>query len=183
MGGSETETWPAIVRFDGVFDWDGLYKGLIQYLRRQNYWFYEKVYKSKPWSPIGTELVLKWEAERKLDEYYKYKLKFEWHLMDFHHVDVIRDGKKLTLTKAYFYVDIRGILVQDWQEFEGAKNAGAITKFLGKFFRTHVGDREWLYEYLYPLYDEVMDVQKFIQDYVHFESTRTGKAGVPATVS
>lgn len=178
MGGkpaSEEETWPAIVRYDGVFDWDGLYKDLIAHLKRQNYWFYEKLHKHKPWSPTGTELVLKWEATRKLDEYYQYKLKFEWHFMDFQHVDVIRDGKKLTLTKSYFYVDIRGILIQDWQGLESGHDAGPVTKFLGKFFRKHVGDREWLYDYLYPLYDEVMGVQKFIQDYVHFESTRTGK--------
>ena len=94
------ETWPTIIRYDGVFDWDGMYKVIIEYLRRNNYWFYEKLYKSKPWSPIGTELVLKWEAKRKLDEYYMYELSFEWHFMDFHHVDVIREGKKLTLTKA-----------------------------------------------------------------------------------
>lgn len=184
MGGFEEKTWPAIVRFDGVFDWDGLYKAIVQYLRRQNYWFYERLYKSKPWSPIGTELVLRWTAERKLDEYYKYNLEFEWHLMDFHKVDVIRDGAKITLTKAYFWVEIRGVLVSDWQEFEGAKDAGAVTKFFGKFFRKHVADREWLYDYLYPLYDEVMDVQKFIQDYVHFESSRLGKTlATTATVS
>ena len=29
----EFETWPAVVRYDGVFDWDGLYKTLIEYLR------------------------------------------------------------------------------------------------------------------------------------------------------
>jgi hypothetical protein len=176
-----TETWPAIVRYDGVFDWDGLYKSIINYLRRQNYWFYEKVYKSKPWSPIGTELVLKWEAHRKLDEYYQYQLIFEWHFMDFHYVDVIREGKKVTLTKAYFWVDIRGSIVTDWQGMESSESAGTVTKFLGKFFRKHVDDREWLYNYLYPLYDEVMDVQKFIQDYIHFESTRTGKMVATAT--
>jgi hypothetical protein len=175
---ADVETWPAIVRYDGVFDWDGLYKGLVEYLRRNNYWFYEKLYKSKPWSPIGTELVLKWEADRKLNEYYLYRLKFEWHFMDFHHVDVIRDGKKVTLTKSYFYVDIRGVVIQDWQGLEkghGGHEPSTITKFLGKFVRNHVIDREFVYDYIYPLYDEVMEVQKFIQEYIHFESTRTSK--------
>ena len=167
------ETWPAIVRYDGVFDWDGMYKIIIDYLRRNNYWFYETLYKSKPWSPIGTELILKWRGERKLDEYYKYELNFEWHFMDFHKVDVIRDGKKLTLTKAFFWVTIRGKIIQDWQGLENT--GGKWLKGIGKFFRRQVVDREYAFDYIYPLYDEVMDVQKLIQDNVHMESSRTEK--------
>jgi hypothetical protein len=172
------ETWPAIVRYDGVFDWDGMYQTIIEYLRRNNYWFYEKLYKSKPWSPTGTELVLKWEATRKLDEYYQYQLNFEWHFMDFHHVDIIRDGKKRTLTKAYWWVTIRGKVNYDWQGLEtkdARSGGGKMTAVLGKFFRKHIIDREALHDYIYPLFDEVMGVQKLIQDYVHMESSRTEK--------
>lgn len=172
----EFETWPTVVRYDGVFDWDGLYKAIIEYLRRHNYWFYEKLYKSKPWSPVGTELVLKWEAERKLDEYYLYRLTFEWHFMDFHHVDVIRESQKVTLTKAYFWVTIRGVGVQDWQGFEKDRSS-KMTKFVGKFFRKNVIDREFVYDYWYPLFDEVAAVQQLIQNFIHMEASRTEKNG------
>jgi hypothetical protein len=168
------ETWPVIVRYDGVFDWDGMYKTIIEYLRRNNYLFYETLYKSKPWSSTGTELVLKWEAKRKLDEYYQYELKFEWHFMDFHHVDIIQNGKKVTLTKAYWWVTIRGKVIQDWQGLESSGGKGL--SMLGKFFRQHIIDREYVYDYIYPLFGEVMDLQKLIQDYVHMESSRTEKS-------
>lgn len=167
-------TWPATVRYDGVFDFDGLYKTIIEHLRRHNYWFYERLYKHKPWSPIGDELVLKWEAERKLDEYYHYSIEFEWHFMDFHHVEVIREGKKVTLTKAYFWVNIRGKADIDWQGFE--KNSkDAFTKKLSSFFRKKIVDREWAYDYIYPLFDEVQELSNLIQGFCNMEATRNDK--------
>jgi hypothetical protein len=172
---SKYETWPATVRYDGVFDFDGLYKAIIDYLRRHNYWFYEKLYKHKPWSPLGTELILRWEAERKLDEYNMYRIKFEWHFMDFHHVEVIREGKKVQLTKAYFWVNITGEEIQDWQAFE-TKEHHKFTQILGKFFRKQVIDREHVYDYIYPLYGEVMEIQNLIQNYIHTEASRIEKS-------
>lgn len=169
-------TWPATVRYDGVFDFDGMYQAIVDHLRRHNYWFYETLYKRKPWSPMGTELILKWRAERKLDEYYHYTIEFEWHFMDFHHVEVIREGKKVTLTKAYFWVNIRGTAAADWQALE-TKSGNAFTKQLGKFFRNHVVDREYLYEYIYPLFDEVQDLADMIKTFCNMEVTRTGKHG------
>lgn len=173
----EYTTWPATVRYDGVFDFDGLYKILIDHLRRHNYWFYEELYKHKPWSPLGTELVLKWKAERKLDEYYMYIIKFEWHFMDFHHVEVIRDGKKMQLTKSYFWVNIRGQAIADWQGFETKSKAGGFTRRLSQFFRKYVIDREYLYDYIYPLFDEVMELQNIIQQFINMEAARYEKYG------
>jgi hypothetical protein len=167
-------TWPATVRYDGVFDFDGLYKTIIEHLRKRNYWFYETLYKHKPWSPLGDELVLKWRAERKLDEYYHYTIEFEWHFLDFHHVEVIREGKKVMLTKAYFWVNIRGKADADWQGFE-KEATGTFTTKLGKFFRKHVVDREYLYDYIYPLFDEVMELQELIQGFCNMEATRYNK--------
>ena len=168
------ETWPAVVRYDGVFDFDGLYKELIEHLRRHNYWFYETLYKHKPWSPLGTELTLKWTAERKLDEYYLNKITFEWHFMDFHHVEVIREGKKVELTKAYFWVVIRGEATADWQGFE-SKSEKKFTKFISKLFREKVIDREFVYDYYYPLMDEIMEIQQIIQQFVNMEASRMDK--------
>jgi len=172
-----TETWPATVRYDGVFDFDGLYKTIIEFLRRHNYWFYETLYKHKPWSPIGDELVLKWRAERKLDEYYHYTIEFEWHFMDFHHVEVIREGKKVMLTKAYFWVNIRGRADADWQGFEThADDEGhSFTKRLGEFMRKKVVDREYLYDYIYPIFDDVQELAKLIQNFCNMEATRYEK--------
>lgn len=175
-GADKFETWPANVRYDGVFDFDGLYTTIVEYLRHHNYWFYETLYKHKPWSPLGTELVMKWRAERKLDEYYIYALNFEWHFMDFHHVEVIRDGKKVQLTKAYFYVIIRGEAIADWQGFEDS-NHGGFVKRLGQFFRSKIIDREILYDYIYPLFDEVTSVQQIIQDFCNMEASRYVKHG------
>jgi hypothetical protein len=168
-------TWPAIVRYDGVFDFDGMYRTIIEHLRRQNYWFYEDIYKHKPWSPIGTELIMRWHAERKLNEYYMYRLEFDWRFADFHHVEIIRDGKKLTLTKAYFWVTIRGSVLQDWQGLED--EGGKFTKRVGQFFRKQVIDREALYDYFYPLFDEVNTVQQMIQTFVNMEAARVEKYG------
>ncbi len=168
------ETWPATVRYDGVFDFDGMYKEIIAYLRRHNYWFYETLYKHKPWSPIGTELVLKWRAERKLDEYYHYTINLEWHLMDLHTVEVIRQGKKVTLSKCYFWVNITGVAAADWQALE--REGGWQTQVIGKFFRNKVADREYIYDYVYPLHGEVMELQQIIQHWTNMEASRVEKA-------
>jgi hypothetical protein len=171
------ETWPAIVRYDGVFDFDGLYKTIIEHLRRHNYWFYEELYKHKPWSPVGTELTLKWRAERKLDEYYLYVITFEWHFMDFHHVEVIREGKKVTLTKAYFSVKILGAVHLDWQGFEKGHETPKFVQLFSKFFRQQVIDREKIYDYFYPVFGEVNEIQQMIQKYIHMEASRVEKDG------
>lgn len=105
-----------VLRYKGLFDFDGLYNLMIQWLKARRYWFHETKYKHKVPSPKGAEQQIGWKAERKVTDYIEYVLSIELHLWDMTEVEVVQKGVKKTLTSARMEIVFQGVVNLDYEK-------------------------------------------------------------------
>ena len=103
-----------ILRYKGIFDFDGLYKLMVQWLKARRYWFHEDVYKVKP-SLSGIEFEIFWHGERKVTEYCQYRINVVFHMWDVTDVEVIQEGVKKTLMKCRMEIVFDAVIELDYQ--------------------------------------------------------------------
>jgi len=151
-----------IVRFKGIFDYDGLYKMMQEWMKGRHYEFHEKKYKEKPyWFAPETEVT--WWAEKKLTNYIMLRIDIFIHLYDAEKIEVVKDGKKKQMMNTRMQIDIWGSVKTDYsEEFEKSSFFKRIEKFLNE----RILHKEILLKYLdafdYELYDFETAIKKFL---------------------
>ena len=124
-----------IIRYKGLFDYDGLYNMMVRWIKARRYWFHEGVYKHKVPSPYGAEHEIRWTADKKVNDYIKYNMSVELHLWDINEVEIIKDGEQKTLTNARIEIIIKPILEIDYEKrMEKNKLWAAIADVYYKYF-------------------------------------------------
>jgi len=103
------------IKYEGVFDMDGLYRFMREWLEYRRFRFLEKSYKSKVPTPLGSEVELSWDAWRKESEFMRYWVTVYFHFWDLEEVEVIREGRKVKMHKARFEIVFGGKLELDYQ--------------------------------------------------------------------
>jgi hypothetical protein len=104
-------SYPDMIKFAGVVDFENLYKTMIEWFTGRKYDFYETLYKDKP-----PELELEWTAKRKLDEFYQHRIEISFHLYDVKEVEAIKDGVKKKMIYCRMVITFKPYLVLDWQK-------------------------------------------------------------------
>ena len=104
------------LRYNGLFDFDGLYAAVIDWAKNYNFMWHEVDYKHKVPSPSGAEQELKWMMTKQVTEFIHYSIIFTIHIWDMLEVQVENDGRKRALTTARLYIWIDGTLTYDWQK-------------------------------------------------------------------
>ncbi len=156
-----------IVRYKGIFDMEGLYRVIVQWLKSKRYWFHESTYKHKVPTPHGAEEEIKFAAERKVDEYHLYNINMYFHLWHITEVEVIKDGKKKKLTKGQIEIQIKGELVLDYQgRFDKSPFFQALRGFYHKYLIKDKLENVW-YD---TLYYRTLKLQALIKDYLDIEA-------------
>ncbi|MFH1649478.1 MAG: hypothetical protein ABIA93_02940 [Candidatus Woesearchaeota archaeon] len=113
---------PIWIRYKGDFDLQGLVTLIYDWYKRQLYELHESVYKDKAESFRGNETEITWKGEKKVTEYLKYEVKVHLHVFEGKDVQVEKNGKKVTLHRGRFELEIAANLLPDWQKtFEGGK--------------------------------------------------------------
>ncbi len=164
---SVLESDPVIVRYTGVFDFEGLYRMMHAWLINKRFEFHENRYKDKVFTPFGNELEIEWYAEKKVTEYIKEYIDIKFHLWDFSEVEVIKDGKKIKMTKSRMEIKLDAKLEMDYtKKFSGK---GAFAKKLGEFYQNKVIYWEWRIKYsdalTYNMYDLHHKIKKYLELY------------------
>jgi len=112
------------VKFKGIFDFKELYRFLYTYLVDNGYFVVEKEYTEKN-NQNGKEVVVKWDARRKISDYFRFYIKVNWRIIGMKDADVEKNGEKLTLNKGDNEVEIVSIIEKDyenkWDKNEFAK--------------------------------------------------------------
>lgn len=125
------------VRYNGIFDFDGLYSAIIDWAKNYGYMWYEKTYKHKVPRPTGAEQEFDWIITRNVTEYIQYEIKLSVHTWDQRPVEVEVEGKKKQLTSARLFIVMTGKLITDWQKRFGS--SGRFGKFLGEWYEKLYG--------------------------------------------
>lgn len=151
-----------LVRYKGIYDFDGLYKMMQKWMVDRHYEFHEKKYKEKPyWHAPETEIT--WWAEKKVTSYIMYRIDIFIHMYDSEWIEVVVDGKKKKMMNARFQVDMEASVITDYsKEFEKS----GFWKKIENFLNRTILHKEILLKYLdaldYELYDFEADIKKFL---------------------
>ncbi len=129
------ETPHYVVHYQGIFDYEGLMRVIVRWLKDRRYWFHEDLYKHKPGTELGREHELKWHGEKHITDMYGYHIYIYLHAWDMQDVEVIRGGVKKTLTKARLEVWIWGTIKFDYQ---GRFLRNKLSQFLAFFYLKYV---------------------------------------------
>ncbi|MBW3003979.1 hypothetical protein KY328_05830 [Candidatus Woesearchaeota archaeon] len=155
-----------LLRFSGIFDFDGLYKLMVNWFMDRNYDFYEPLYKDKP-GDAGREVEIEWKSEKKIDEFYKYIVEVFFHLWDVQPVEVILEGEKKLLTKARMEIRIVGTLEADYQ------NRWSRSDFRVKllsFYINHIIMKRLELYVLDPFYYRLYDLHTMVKDFLNMST-------------
>lgn len=150
------------IRYNGVFDFNGLYRMMYNWFFKQRYEFHEDLYKEKI-DTIGNELELKWRAEKKITPFIKYIINVEFHLWNMMEVDVIKNGQKVKMVKTRMQIIMKASTVADYSQRFKESN---LTKKLYHILRTKVIDKEMMLVYMdrltYIVYEFHAEIKKFL---------------------
>ncbi len=125
------------IRYQGLFDFDGLYAAMTDWAKNYGYKWHEMDYKHKVPSPKGAEQEWKWQMTQEVNDYVHFKILITSHAWDLNEMMVDIDGKKKPLTSGRIYIHMDGTVTFDWQKkFTG----GPFAELLGKIY-TRLHDR------------------------------------------
>lgn len=144
--------FPIYLKYDGIFDLDALYRRCVKWFHEYGFEFEETAYKGK-----ADEIELKWAPWMKVNDYIMYKLALNFHILEYKDINVVKDGRKVKLTKARMRVEISMGLETDYSKrFGGNKFAQQIKKFYERFILKKEMEayyEDQLYYYMHKLYN------------------------------
>ena len=124
-----------IIRYKGLFDFDGLYNVVARWMKARRYWFHEEVYKHKVPSPMGAEQEMTFTGNKKINDYIMYSMKISFHLWEMNEVEVVKDGVKKTLTNARMEIIMGSTVNVDYEKrMEKGKLWTALSDVYYKYF-------------------------------------------------
>ncbi len=100
------------LRYDGLFDFDGLYAALTSWAKNYGYKWHEATYKHKV-PGAGAEKEWAWQMTKVVTEYISYDIIITVHSWDFVDVNVEKGGKKKKLTNSRLYFNINSSVTHD----------------------------------------------------------------------
>ncbi len=156
-----------IIRYTGIFDFNGLYQAMVKWLKSRRYWFHEDVYKHKPGGPFGKELEISWRAEKKVTDFHKTTMKVSFHIWDLKDVEVIKDGKKKKLQKARIEIKLNAEITL---EYQNRWQKSKFYKALYKFYTNYVIKKEWTSFWGDTVYYRLIKFHAFIKNYLDMEA-------------
>lgn len=161
------------VRFNGLFDFDGLYSAIIDWTKNYGYRWHEVAYKHKVPVPTGAEQEFTWLITKKVTDYISYRILFTVHMWDLLDVEVDVDGGKKSLSNARLYIWMDGTVEYDWQE-KFAKG-GRFAQFLGTWYEKLIRPVETVH--WDTLYYRMWNLQAIIKKYFDMQSKKYAYKG------
>ena len=148
-----------LIRYRGIFDFDGFYKYLVNWIKKRDYDFYEKRIWDKP--PYK---IYSLEGRKKINYWIMYLILPEITLWDVKEVEIVKDGKVKKLTEARMKVLLNAGLILDYDgDFEKSPASKKMEDFLynkvlyNEVFINHVDFLDYL------IHDLMTDLKKYLE--------------------
>ena len=155
------------IRYNGLFDFDGLYAAVIDWAKNYGYMWHEKTYKHKVPSPAGAEQEMAWEIVKNVTEYIQYRILFTVHIWNLTEIEVEVDNKVKALSNARLYIVIDPKVSYDWQKI--GKGGKLISKISTWYTKLTQRDQD-VYED--QLYYRVWNLHAIIKKYFDMQSKK-----------
>ena len=102
------------VKQRGIFEFKELYSFLYDWLREEGYDVFEKKYVEKV-KGDSKQVEIKWEAQRKISDYFRFIIKVDWRILGLKVVEVQKEGKKVKMDSGYLELKFAAILEKDYE--------------------------------------------------------------------
>ncbi len=161
------ELYKTRIKYKGLYDLDGLYRFMANWLRQRRYELNETLYKSKP-----PEMELRWTAERKKTGFVMEVITIYYHSWGEYDLDVVVNGKKKKMTNARFILTIGGKMEAPYADIFGRERwtHNAVERRLLLLFTNWFAKRELESVYWDALYYEMYKFQGEIKDFLKLEA-------------
>jgi hypothetical protein len=162
------------IRYQGLFDMEGLYQAAVDWCKSHRYWFHEETYKHKVPSPLGAEQEIWWRMEAKVTEFFKFYINIILHMWEMTEVEVVKDGKKKILTSARLQITMKGVVEADWQgKFKGTK----FKELLKTILKNYIWKKEFTTVYGDMLYYRMWNLHTLMKKYLDMQTAWNEYAG------
>lgn len=119
-----------MIRYKGVFDMDGLYKLLHKWVEKRGFEWHEPTFKDKH-PQTGQEEEIVTLSYRNDTDFIRVWIIFYIHTNDMQDVEVVKDGKKVKMSKGRILISIGAQFEFDYEErWEGNKFQEALRHFM-----------------------------------------------------
>ena len=160
------------LKYDGLFDFEGLYAAITDWAKNYGFLWHESDYKHKVPSPNGAEQEMKWVIEKKVTDYIEYQITFDVHIWDMQELEIEQDGEKKPVLKGRIYIIIKGKMVYDWQKkFAGSKFAEKLGDWYNKIMQRDIESK------LDPLYYRMWNLHAVIRKYFDMQAKKYAYKG------
>jgi len=156
----------AIVRYEGLFDFDGVYNAMTSWFKMYGYIWQEETYKHKV-KFKGAEQQWIWTGEKEITDYIKYNIRIEGHSWDITEIEVEKDGRKKTLMNGRMQLIIEPTLNLDWQNRWGQNK---FSRWLGGLYEKYVLVKEIESVYFDQLSYRVWNLQAVLKKYFDMQT-------------
>jgi len=118
------------VKYKGIFDMEGLYKKIYDWLKKRKFEWHEPIIKDRH-PEIGDEDEIVITGFRNDTDFMRVWISLYIHAYDMNDVDVVKDGKKQRLVKGRILVRMQADFELDYEEkWEGSKFQTGLRHFL-----------------------------------------------------
>lgn len=158
--------YPQLINYKGIFNFAGLYKVMVRWLKSRKFEFHEKLYKERP-----PEIFLDWLAERKVSGYFKHIITINIHILDAEDIEVVEKGVKKKLMKGRVRIRLEIYIQADYPDIYGERKWSTnFQRMLLDFFNKHILRREIELTHWDVLYYEMLKLQAMIRAYLDMEA-------------
>ncbi|MFA6460975.1 MAG: hypothetical protein WCV90_01810 [Candidatus Woesearchaeota archaeon] len=162
-----------ILRYNGLFDFDGMYAAITDWAKNYGFMWHEKDYKHKVPSPKGAEQEFTWVLTKNVTQYIRNEITIKLHAWELLEVEVDQGGRKIPLSNARLYLWIEPKVTFDWQrKFQGS---GKFGEWLGKWYNKLL-DKDFS-NYLDELYYRTWDLHAIIKTYFDVQTRKYAYKG------
>lgn len=157
---------PMRIRFKGVFNFKGLYKEMVLWLKRRKFEFQERLYKDKP-----PELEIMWRAQRRKSGYIMDVIEAHIHIFDIEPVEIIEKGVKKELTSARMTIKLWPTVETGYVDIFGQRKWDSeFHRRLMDFYNKYVIKKDLDLAHTDALYYELYRLHAMVKDYLDMEA-------------
>ncbi len=154
---------PLDLRYKGIYDLDGIYKLMRQWLDERRYDFMEKIYKDKVGSPFGNEVEHEMIPELKVNDFIKFHITIVTKFYDYKEFEAVIDGEKKKVSDGRFFIKISASIEFDYQNKFKTDFEKKLLKFLIKTLLVRYYEFKYYDKLAYDVYDLHAKLKKFIK--------------------
>jgi hypothetical protein len=168
------EAPPAVIKYRGVFDFEGMLRLIYDWMIHDDFEVHEKKYKHKIPDVRGAEQELTMSGWRRVNAYVKFHVDADMHLWEMKEVDVVRSGIKKKLVQARMRLILAPTVELDYtNRFAGSAFLQSLQDFYHKFIIKQDIQNYWEDELYYRTYK----LHRLIKEFLDMETKTNASEG------